>query len=99
MNTKPRLDLNELERKQSIRHKCCEFCGQAIPRSSELTFCMKCQEMTLFPKVRDYIRQNNVNEFQVAEHFNLPLSVVKYWMKERRIEYIDTPISIDQFDD
>ena len=89
---KPRLDLDELERKNSIHHKYCSHCGALISRNSELSFCARCQETVVFREVRDYIRQNNVNEFQVAEHFGLPLSVVKYWMNERRIEYID-PIS------
>lgn len=88
MNHKPRLDLKELERKNSVRHRYCTHCGQAIARNSELSYCMNCQETILFQEVREYIRQNNVNEFQVAEHFGLPLSVVKHWMRERRIEYV-----------
>ena len=38
--------------------------------------------------MKDYIRENNVNEFQVAEHFGIPLSIVKRWMRELRIEYV-----------
>ena len=86
---KPRLDLDELERKNSINHKYCEHCGQAIPRSAEFACCANCQETILFHEVKDYIRENNVNEFQVAEHFGIPLRLVKHWMHERRIEYID----------
>lgn len=89
MNSKPRLNLDELERKNSINHKYCEHCGKAISRSSEFAYCADCQENILFHSVRDYIRENNVNEFQVAEHFGIPLRLVKHWMKERRIEYID----------
>lgn len=89
MGTKPRLDIDALERKQSINHKYCEHCGQAIPRSAEFACCANCQETILFHQVKDYIRENNVNEFQVAEHFGIPLRIVKHWMKERRIEYIN----------
>ena len=88
MNQKPRLDLNALERKNSVRLKYCTHCGCAISRNSELKFCANCQETILFQEVREYIRSNNVNEFQVAEHFGLPLSVVKSWMREHRIEYV-----------
>ena len=89
---KPRLDLDELERKNAVRHRYCIHCGHAISRNSELNCCINCQETLLFQEVRDYIRENNVNEFQVAEHFGLPLSIVKRWMKERRIEYVKPTI-------
>lgn len=88
MSTKPRLDLDELERKNSIHYKYCEHCGQPIPRSSEFACCSSCQDTILFHAVKDYIRENNVNEFQVAEHFGIPLSIVKRWMRELRIEYV-----------
>ena len=85
---KPRLDLDALERKQSINYKYCEHCGHPIPRSSEFACCASCQDTILFHEVKDYIREHNVNEFQVAEHFNIPLGLVKRWMKEFRIEYV-----------
>lgn len=97
MSNKPRLNLNELEQKPSARYKYCEHCGQAIPRSSQMSFCANCQETILFQEVREFIRENNVNEFQVAEHFNLPLSVVKHWMRERRIEYINPKFRMNDF--
>ena len=89
MSTNRRLDLNELERQNSIQHKYCEHCGQPIPRSSEFACCASCQETILFAAVRSYIRENNVNEFQVADHFGIPLRLVKRWMKELRIEYVN----------
>ena len=88
MSTKPRLDLDELERKNSINYKYCEHCGHPIPRSSEFACCQSCQDTILFYQVKDYIRENNVNAFQVAEHFDIPLSLVKRWMRELRIEYV-----------
>ena len=89
MALKPRLDIDELQRKQSINHKYCEHCGQPIPRSSEFACCAHCQETILFHEVKTYIRENNVNEFQVAERFGIPLRIVKHWMKEKRIEYVN----------
>ena len=44
-------------------------------------------EMVLFDAVRNYIRDNDVNEFEVAEHFGIPLTKVKDWIKNGRIEY------------
>ena len=84
-----RLNFDELERKNSINHKYCEHCGQAIPRSSEFACCTECQNSILFRAVKDYIRENNVNEFEVAEHFGIPLRLVKQWMRELRIEYVN----------
>ena len=84
-----RLNFDELERKSSINHKYCEHCGQAIPRSSEFACCTECQNSILFRAVKDYIRENNVNEFEVAEHFDIPLRLVKQWMRELRIEYVN----------
>lgn len=83
-----RLNFDELERKNSINHRYCEHCGQAIPRSSEFACCTECQNSILFRAVKDYIRENNVNEFEVAEHFGIPLRLVKQWMRELRIEYV-----------
>ncbi len=45
------------------------------------------EEMELFDAVRNYIRENDVNEFGVAAHFGIPISRVKAWIREGRIEY------------
>jgi hypothetical protein len=97
MNSKPRLDLKELERQQSVQHRLCNRCGAAVPRSSEINICLYCQDTVVFHEVKEYIRQNNVNEVQVAEHFGLPLALVKRWMNDRRIEYIKPAIRRDLF--
>ena len=47
------------------------------------------EEMELFDAVRNYIRENDVNEFGVAAHFDIPISRVKAWIREGRIEYKD----------
>ena len=46
-----------------------------------------CFERALFSEVKDYIRENDVNEFQVAEYFGLPLRIIKNWINEGRIQY------------
>ena len=89
MNGKPRLNLDELEQKQAMGRRRCEHCGQAIPRSSELNFCSNCLDGILFREVKEYIRENNVTAIQVSEHFNIPLGLVKQWIQERRIEYVN----------
>lgn len=51
---------------------------------------------TAFRNVRDYIRANTVNEYEVAEHFHIPLRQIKEWIREGRIEYheVDTASTI-----
>ena len=48
------------------------------------------EEEELFQEVKGYIRENVVNEFQVAEHFQIPVKLVKKWIKEERIQYVYT---------
>lgn len=45
------------------------------------------EELLLFDKVREFVRNNDVNEYQVAEYFDIPVRMVKQWIKEGRIEY------------
>ena len=87
MDSNNTLDFNESPRANSLNYKYCTFCGKPIPRSADFVCCPDCQELILFSAVRDYIRANDVNEFQVAEHFDIPLRMVKLWIKEGRIEY------------
>ena len=88
MSSKPRMDWNELEQQKNINYKYCEHCGAAIPRSAEFACCANCQDTIIFREVKEYIRSHNVNEFQVAEHFGIPLRLVKQWLRDQRIEYI-----------
>lgn len=76
----------------SSNYKYCEYCGTTIPSDSDSDYCDNCREIILFHKVKDFIRENDVNEFQVADHFGLPLRVVKSWIKEGRIEYKETSV-------
>lgn len=81
----PRSDKHDTN--NTINYKYCEFCGTPIPRSAEEKFCERCRERVLFQQVKDYIRANDVNEFQVAAQFGIPLRIVKGWIREGRIEY------------
>lgn len=65
----------------------CSFCGRRLPKHYEGEFCPACADVKLFHDVKDYIRANDVNEYQVAEFFHIPLSKVKGWIREGRIEY------------
>lgn len=65
----------------------CEYCKRPLPLSYPEKLCPNCKEAMLFHDVKDYIRENNVNEFEVAAHFQIPLKQVKAWIREGRIEY------------
>lgn len=69
--------------------KQCEMCGRPLPKSLSDTLCKNCYETQLFQDVKDYIRAYDVNEYMVAEYFNIPLKQVKGWIREGRIEYKD----------
>lgn len=75
------------EKNISDKYKYCEFCGRTLPKHYEGTLCPTCQEAQFFRNVRDYIRANTVNEYEVAEHFHIPLRQIKEWIREGRIEY------------
>ncbi|MGN0342471.1 MAG: hypothetical protein ACI4DO_06740 [Roseburia sp.] len=68
-------------------YKYCQRCKRVLPPSYAGELCNACQETELFARVRDYVRKYNVNEYQVAEHFNISVHLVKRWIREGRIEY------------
>jgi len=70
-------------------YKYCKTCGKMLPSTYKLEYCPICEENRLFDEVRTFIRENEVNEYQVAEHFGIPQKKVKEWIKEGRIEYKD----------
>ena len=67
--------------------KYCKICQHPLPMDYALDVCPLCEEYELFSKVKDYIRENEVTEYQVADEFKIPLRKVKAWIKEGRIEY------------
>jgi RNA polymerase subunit RPABC4/transcription elongation factor Spt4 len=68
-------------------YRACEICRRPLPEDYAENICPACKEMTLFHEVKEYIRANDVTEYDVADHFDIPLSLVKKWIKEGRIEY------------
>ena len=68
-------------------YKQCKFCFRPLPVKFEADLCPRCQEAQLFKEVREYIRTNDVNEYEVAQHFGIPLRTVRDWIREGRIEY------------
>lgn len=74
--------------------KQCKYCHRFLPGKFEGDVCPVCKENELFSRVREYIRKNEVNEYMVANEFQIPLRQVRGWIKEGRIEYaeIDTRI-------
>ena len=72
-------------------YKYCEGCHQLLESSYEFDMCPSCIEQEVFKQVRDYIRSNDVTEYEVAERFALPIERVKGWIREGRIQYQDKP--------
>ena len=70
-----------------VKYKQCEFCGRPLPKNYEGELCPRCKDNQLFNEVKHFIRSNNVNEYEVAAHFGIPLKQVKEWIRDGRIEY------------
>jgi len=68
-------------------YKECPICKRSLPLDYPEEFCPMCMDQALFNQVRDYIRANDVNEHEVAEHFQIPLVKIRAWIREGRIEY------------
>lgn len=69
--------------------KGCKRCGRMLPDTYLDELCPTCRETVLFDQVRDYVRSDDVTEYQVAEHFDIPVEKVRAWIKDGRIEYKD----------
>lgn len=67
--------------------KVCENCKRPLPYDYKENLCPRCLDMALFREVKEFIRTHDVNEYEVAEHFKIPLRQVKRWIKDGRIEY------------
>lgn len=67
----------------------CTECHRDLPPDYPDTICPACKERLLFSQVKDFIRANDVTEFDVAKEFDIPLFKVKGWIREGRIEYKD----------
>ncbi len=70
-------------------YKECKHCHKMISADYPGEVCPECEEDYLFAQVREYIRDNEVNEFMVAEKFQISLRKIRGWIREGRIEYVD----------
>lgn len=75
------------DRSQETEVKVCKQCSRQLHEAYPHDLCPMCMEYNLFNEVKDYIRNNDVHEQDVAEHFNIPLSKVRGWIREGRIQY------------
>ena len=68
----------------------CKGCGQTFARLSAQGFCERCADYELYKKVKEYVRaHDNVNEWMVADVFDIPVERVKNWIKEGYLSYKD----------
>lgn len=74
-------------------YKYCAVCRKPLPLSFEEDLCPACKENQFFQEVKEYIRANDVTEYDVADHFQIPLQRVKRWIREGRIEYKDEKLN------
>lgn len=79
------------ENKDKRMLKFCRICHVSLPTNTADNICPVCREQELFVEVKDYIRERDVTEREVAEHFHIPLNKVRGWIKEGRITYKETP--------
>lgn len=84
-----------MEQRQALfgNYKYCEECRKPLPLTYKSNVCPSCTEHRLFREVKEYIRANDVTEYDVAEHFNIPHYRVKQWIREGRIEYKDNHLN------
>ena len=79
--------MSETKRLFESNCKYCKWCHQPISLEEESDLCPRCQESNEFREIRAYVREHDVNEFQLAEVFGIPLRKVKQWIREGRLEY------------
>ena len=68
--------------------KTCAICGRRIPISSPYVKCKECVKRDLFPKVKQYILDNeNVNELVLADAFGIDKALIHEWVEDGYLEY------------
>ena len=82
-----RLDRKDVDRKLSEDVHECQQCGRVLSKLYQDDICPECKDTNLFAEVKTYIRENDVKEMDVAEHFGIPVGKVRRWIKEGRIQY------------
>ncbi len=76
-----------MDQQQRSSTRICEKCGHILPGSYKESLCRTCKEEALYKQVKEYIQNHSVTEFEVAQHFQLPLSTIRRWVADGRIEY------------
>ena len=79
------------KRPEHIDERVCKQCSRKLPEAYKPDICQACMEIILFSEVKEYIRNNEVNEQDVASHFEIPIAKVRSWIKEGRIQYKNDP--------
>ncbi len=68
--------------------KHCSKCGCRIPVSSPYDDCKECMKRELFPKVKEFINENeDVNEMILAEALGIDKVIIHEWIQEGHLEY------------
>lgn len=75
------------ENSANFGKKQCIRCGRNMHQMYPEDLCPACMEIELFHQVKEYIRENDVNEQDVAEHFDISVKKVRDWIREGRIQY------------
>ncbi len=69
-----------------VRH--CLKCGCRIPLSSPYDKCKECLKKELFPKVKEFISENeDVNEMMLAAELGIDKTIIHEWVQEGHLEY------------
>lgn len=68
----------------------CKQCGREFQGKIHETICPICTDTNLFLIAKDVIRENDINEFQLADVLDIPISQVRGWIKEGKITYKTT---------
>lgn len=72
--------------------KHCQKCGRRIPVSSPYDKCKECMKKELFPKVKEFINENDdVNEMILAQEFGIDRTLIHEWVREGHLEYKKRP--------
>ncbi len=78
---------------QGPRVKHCVKCGCRIPVSSPYDQCKECMKKELFPKVKEFISENDfVNEMILAQEFGIDRELIREWIQEGHLEYRHKPL-------
>ncbi len=70
----------------------CQLCQKPLPLNYEDELCPSCKDHVLFNQVKDFIRACDVNEYEVARHFDIPVQRVRDWIRQGRIQYKDIDV-------